>query len=422
MIQPGLARIGRLLQHTPITWRAVHVAGTNGKGSVCAYISAMLRAAGVRTGRFTSPHLIDRWDCITINDCIVEESKFRRAEEAVKTRDLHASIKASEFELLTATAFEIFHQENVNVGVVEVGLGGREDATNIIQNPLVTVITKIGKDHQSLLGDTIEEIARHKAGIMKRGVPCVVDATNSPDVLEVLELTAHEVDAGTLLRIPHRGREESKVLELFFQGRDLEPHQRINLSLAFWAAEQALRQAKPSAQISSLLPEMEYVAWPGRLQTLDIERLTGRKEPIILDGAHNAQSAQVLGSFVNHKIRIADQPVTWMIAVSAGKDLQELLVRLLKPGDNVLAVAFGPVDGMPWVSPVEPGRILDQARRFGVFNSLQNAGHNVNNALSQAVRIAEGGPLVVGGSLYLISDVLRLLRYHRSTREVLTDG
>ncbi|KAL8972988.1 MAG: hypothetical protein Q9183_000240 [Haloplaca sp. 2 TL-2023] len=410
MIQPGLARIGRLLQHTPITWRAVHVAGTNGKGSVCAYISAMLRAAGLRTGRFTSPHLIDRWDCITINDSIVEESKFRRAEEAVKSRDLHASIKASEFELLTATAFEIFHQENVNVGVVEVGLGGREDATNIIQNPLVTVITKIGKDHQSLLGDTIEEIARHKAGIMKRGVPCVVDATNSLDVLEVLESTAHEVDAGTLLRIPHGGREESEVLDSFFQGRDLEPHQRINLSLAFCAAGQALRQAKPSVQISSLLPEMENVTWPGRLQTLNIERLTGRKEPIILDGAHNAQSAQVLGSVVDRKIRIADQPVTWMIAVSAGKDLQELLVHLLKPGDNVLAVAFGPVDGMPWVSPIEPARILGQVRSFGVFNTLQNAGDNLNDALSQAVRIADGGPLVIGGSLYLISDVLRLLR------------
>ncbi|KAL8874349.1 MAG: hypothetical protein Q9174_000300 [Haloplaca sp. 1 TL-2023] len=414
MIQPGLSRISRLLQHTPITWRAVHIAGTNGKGSVCAYISAMLRAAGLRTGRFTSPHLIDRWDCITINDSIVEESKFSRAEEAVKTRDLQSGIQASEFELLTATAFEIFHQENINVGVVEVGVGGREDATNIIKNPLVTVITKIGKDHQSLLGDTIEEIARHKAGIIKSGVPCVVDATNSPEVIEVLETIARDVDAGTLIRIPYRRREENAILESFLQGRDLEAHQRTNFSLAYWAAEQAIRQAKPSVQVSSLLPRMNSVTWPGRLQTIDIEGLTGRKGRIILDGAHNAQSAEVLGLFVNQRTRIADQPVTWVIAVSAGKNLQELLINLLHPVDNVVAVAFGPVDGMPWVSPVEPGTVLDEARSLGVLNSLQDAGHDVNNALRQAVRIADGGPLVVCGSLYLVSDVLRLLRQHQN--------
>src|SRR4051812_42901739 len=130
MIELGLGRISRLLRHTPQPWKAIHVSGTNGKGSICAYLSAMLHASGVRCGRFTSPHLIDRWDCITIDEQPVRESIFREAEALVMKRNEVEKIEASEFELLTATAFEVFYKEKVEMGVIEVGLGGRLDATN----------------------------------------------------------------------------------------------------------------------------------------------------------------------------------------------------------------------------------------------------------------------------------------------------
>src|SRR6187402_2890767 len=120
MIELGLARISRLLSFTPQPWKAIHVAGTNGKGSICAYLSAMLKASGVRCGRFTSPHLIDRWDCITINEQTVQEGTFRAAERLVNTRNNAGKIEASEFELLTATAFEVFQQEKIEMGVIEV--------------------------------------------------------------------------------------------------------------------------------------------------------------------------------------------------------------------------------------------------------------------------------------------------------------
>ncbi|KAL8662497.1 MAG: hypothetical protein Q9202_004642 [Teloschistes flavicans] len=410
MIQPGLARINRLLQKTAIPWRAVHVAGTNGKGSVCAYVSAMLHAANIKTGRFNSPHLIDRWDCVTIAEKTVEESLFREVEETVRSRDSNAHDKASEFEILTATAFEVLARAKVDVGVIEVGLGGEEDATNIIKDPLVTVITKIGKDHQSILGDTMEAIARHKAGIFKHGVPCVVDSTSQEAALQVLRRTAQEVGAGPLLQIPPDRGHENPTFEALFRHRDTEPHQQINIQLAYHAAWLAVQQTAPTVQASTLLAGVDQVCWPGRLQTVDLAILAGREEPVILDGAHNPQSAEVLASYVNKRVRLRHRPVTWIVGVSAGKNIQELLSFLVQRHDNIVAVKFGPVDGMPWVSSVDAASVLEEARKLGVVGSMQNAGPNVIDAIKWAARTADGDPMVIAGSLYLVSDVLRLLR------------
>ncbi|KAL8766461.1 MAG: hypothetical protein Q9209_006755 [Squamulea sp. 1 TL-2023] len=410
MIQPGLARIHRLLEHSHVPWRAVHVAGTNGKGSVCAYVSAMLHAANIKVGRFTSPHLIDRWDCITIEEKVIDESKFRKVEHAVKLRDSAAHIEASEFELLTATAFELFTQEKIQVGVVEVGVGGRQDATNIIHNPLATVITKIGKDHQSLLGTTIEDIASHKAGIIKPGVACVVDATNQGSVLQVLEATAQHVGAKPLHRITNHVHEESTDLQKYLADSDLESHQMLNLRLGYHAAMIAAQHIDPPPGSLALLEGARRACWPGRLQTLDLRELTGRKEPVVVDGAHNAQSAAVLGSYVNKRVRTESRPVTWIVGASIGKELQELFSSLFQFQDNIVAVEFGPVDGMPWVSPVSSASILKVARSLAVKGSLQYAGQDVFRALQLATETAAGDPIVIGGSLYLVSDVLRLLR------------
>ncbi len=150
MIDLGLARISQLLRYTPQTWKAVHVAGTNGKGSICAYLSAMLQASGARCGRFTSPHLVDRWDCIAVDGRPVSEALFREAEAVVRGRDSADRIGATSFELLTATAFEIFRRAGVDFGVVEVGLGGALDATNAMAHKAVAVISKIGLDPPGL--------------------------------------------------------------------------------------------------------------------------------------------------------------------------------------------------------------------------------------------------------------------------------
>lgn len=409
MIELGLARIGRLLQYSNLPWRAIHVAGTNGKGSVCAYVSAMLHTGNISCGRFNSPHLIDRWDCITINEKTVDESIFRKAEAEVKARDTREGVGASEFELLTATAFEIFASEKVTIGVVEVGMGGRLDATNIVEDPLVTVITRIGIDHQAFLGNTLEEIAAEKAGIMKPGVPCVIDGTNVA-VLKVFEKTAVVVEAGPIIQIsPSTRRGDDEIWEAF-QMSEFEPHQQVNLHLAYEAVKQALLRVHSPIKPSQLLPAIKKASWPGRLQKLSIRRITGRTEDVLLDGAHNLQSAEVLALYVNGKLRQKTLPVTWIVAMSKGKDSDRILQFLVQPGDTVVAVEFSPVDGMPWVQPAAAKDILDSAHSLGALACRLENPANIEDALQQASAIARGGPLIIAGSLYLVSDILRLMR------------
>ena len=409
MIELGLSRIKRLLRDTPIRWRTIHVAGTNGKGSVCACISAMLTAGKIRCGRFTSPHLIDRWDCITIDNTVVNENLFREVEAVVKLRDQHENIKASEFELLTATAFEIFNREKIEVGVVEVGLGGREDATNIISTPSVTVITKLGKDHQSLLGHTLEEIAHHKAGIMKHEVPCVVDGSNDPIVLSVLAKNAREVEIPPLVLVSQDSAWDDQMTRVF-QECSFEQHQQINICIAFEAVRRFLADTHSSIEAWRLLPAIQGNVWPGRLQRLNVEPLSGRTQDALLDGAHNVQSANVLGLYVDRRLRKKNSPVTWMIAVSKGKDVRELLSCFVRPGDRLVAVEFGLVDGMPWVSPQEAKAILFAGKGLGILSLTEEAPKEIEHGLRMACQIANDDPLVIAGSLYLVSDVLRLLR------------
>lgn len=379
------------------------MAGTNGKGTICAYLSAMLHASGVRCGRFTSPHLIDRWDCITINEQTVQESQFLDAEDAVKYRDKAEGIGASEFELLTATAFEIFTREKVEMGAIEVGLGGRLDATNILENKAVTIISKIGLDHQSFLGNTIEAIARQKAGIMRPGIPCVFDKSNPPSVRKVIDDYAKEIGTDVVL-----SSTESAFLDELAEA-DFEPHQWENLACAYTAFH--LAYTKSSSPLHRLLPAIQNLQWPGRLQVTDITSLTGRRETVLLDGAHNAQSAEVLAAYVHRKLRPTSSRVTWVFAASGGKELEGLLKPLLRQGDCISAVEFGPVDGMPWVKATNSQEILDAAVAIGLDQSLQyNAGSDLSAALRWASEAAAGGPLVIAGSLYLISDVSRLLR------------
>lgn len=410
MIELGLRRIARLVQHTPQPWKVIHVAGTNGKGTICAYISAMLQASGIRSGRFTSPHLIDRWDCITINEKAVQESVFLEAERLVNNRNKDEGIGASEFELLTATAFEIFAREKIEMGVIEVGLGGRLDATNILENKAVTVVSKMGLDHQSFLGNTLEEIALQKAGIMRPGVPCVLDSTNPPSVRKVVE--GHAQNIGTEVTLSSISSSVAKEIS----EDKLEPHQLDNLACAYNAFQIATGDRNPP--LDKILPAIRKLQWPGRLQSVGIGAITGRQELTTLDGAHNAQSAAALGAYVDRKLRPTSSRVTWVLAASAGKELDNILKPLVQPGDNVVTTEFGPVDGMPWVQPMTAKDILGSISSAGVETSQQHdAGSDVLGALRWATDASGGGPLVIAGSLYLVSDVLRLLRSAESERK-----
>lgn len=416
MIQPGLERISLLLKHTPLPWKAIHVAGTNGKGSICAAASAMLLQSKVRCGRFTSPHLIDRWDCITINDVPIKQNQFREVEDQVLKYNMTEGIKASEFEILTATAFEIFTREEIEVGVVEVGMGGRLDATNVLQSPLVTIISKISLDHQAWLGNTTDEIAREKAGILKPGVPCVVDHTNEPIVKKVIETVGKEVGAGPLLY----GDKLPEEIEKFKGWRDnvgnLPLHQQVNTACAYLAICRALESLRrPALDIHGIMSALKQQNWPGRLQKLHLEPITGCSESILLDGAHNADSARILGGYVNERVRAnrsngKTTKITWVLAMSDGKAVTEILTPLIADGDNVVTVEFGPVDSMPWVRPMSSADLLKAAHGIAKIEQGSHYGDDVLAALVSAAKIAKESHMVVAGSLYLVSDILRLRR------------
>ena len=413
MIELGLSRIAQLVKHTPPKWKTVHVAGTNGKGSITAYISGILREAGVLTGRFNSPHLIDRWDCISIQDDPVSKSVFSRVEDEIKARNETLGISASEFELLTATAFEIFNQAQVRVGVVEVGLGGRLDATNVLrpEDVLVSIISKIGLDHQSLLGRDLETIAGEKAGIMKEGVPCLVDGTNELSVLETLSKHA-EVAKTTLSVVTNESALNTvKLLEPYFQQLSMVSHQMNNLLVAVQAlrvVETFLETKKPIVDSLNVIPRIN---WPGRLQMINLQPVVGEEIAALLDGAHNIQAAHALSAYVEKRIRRNSEPVTWILAVSKGKDknVSELVKCLIRPKDRIIATKFGPVDGMPWVEPIGSEQIVQGARQVSdLVMATETA--TVEVALRSLPKLHSSGSVVVAGSLYLVSDVLRLLR------------
>jgi len=431
MIKPGLERISLLLKDVPLTWRAIHVAGTNGKGSICAYISAVLQAANIRTGRFTSPHFIDRWDGICVNGEPVAEALFKEVEEKVKRKNEKNSTGASEFEILTATAFEVFNREKVQVGVVEVGMGGLQDATNVLEKPLVTVISQIGLDHQAFLGNTLPEIALQKAGIMKSGSPCVVDGHNEHEVLRIFEDCAHR-QGSQLIITPTSTTTQLKEenTSINFGAGLSSPSSGVKTAMErnMWCAYKALECVMPhlslanpnssnsqsSSQIlRNLVNEgvMLQGSLPGRFQTISLEAVTGRKQPVLMDGAHNEEAWIVLGEYVSQHIRSrSNLPVTWLFALSGGRSPEAFIKYCWKDGDNIAAVEFGPVEGMPWVKSTSSAELVEVFAETNIKGDSFDCGKDVLKSLEKAASMANEGPLVISGSLYLVSDVLRILR------------
>jgi len=303
-------------------------------------------------------------------------------------------------------AFAAFADAPIDVGVIEVGLGGRLDATNVIGNKLVTVISKIGLDHQKFLGDTVEKIAREKAGIMVKGVPCVVDGSNPPGVLQALAEHARKTGAQLLTTT-----DRSPLIEELAKETGLEPHQRENMACAILAYQTAMEGSEAT---SELIPVLKSVHVPGRLHSMDVSKsFPQRKAPILLDGAHNQQSAEVLGRFVDTRLRVSDEPVTWVIFMSQseGRDPAELLRPLLRSRDRLAAVEFGDVEGMPWIKPVDHVTLRQAATELGIESRNIFRGHPFHEAaLTWAIEQAQENPIVIAGSLYGVQAVVQRLK------------
>jgi dihydrofolate synthase / folylpolyglutamate synthase len=380
--QALLATLGHPERSVP----TIHVGGSNGKGSVCAYLDSILRQAGYRVGRYNSPHLVSWNERLCIDGKPIDSDVFIELLHRVQRA---AQEPPTKFELLTVAAWLYFAEAAVDIAVVEVGLGGRLDATNAIEQPLVSVITSISREHWQILGETIPEIAFEKAGIMKAGCPVVIGEL-PPAAVTVMEARAAAVGCSlrqisAALEIePGLAEVDGLRYQLPLAG-DIQLH---NSALAIGA----IRALPDEWSISkeSIQKGLAATRWPGRLHLCQWQ---GRE--ILLDGAHNEESAIALRHYVDRY----QQPVRWVIGMLNTKDHHAVLQALVKPSDRLHLV---PVADELTMTPEELAAIF-AALNFSAVTVSTFA--DWQSGLSAA--LMHGEPIVMAGSLYLLGDFYR---------------
>src|ERR1700683_1392691 len=413
----------RAMQHPERRFPSVLIAGTNGKGSTAATLASILRASGLKTGLYTSPHLVrinerTRVDGKEISDdefALLQGEVDRVAERLVERAELpwHPSF----FEMMTAIAFEHFAREKVDLAVLEVGMGGRLDATNVVE-PRLSVITDISLDHQKFLGNTVGEIAREKAGIIRRGGP-VVTLPQQPEANDVignaiLEMGARAIDAVPFVPpvspasrsylVPSSGQGNSRHLyryplqvmgeEILVETPLLGRHQLRNVALAIAAAEELNHQGFSSIQAKSIENGIRDTDWPGRFQV--IAARAGWPE-IVIDVAHNPAGAWALRAALSEQYE--DRPLIFVFGAMRDKAISEMA--------EILFPLAGRVNATRPEKPraASPEEIQQAAIRTGIEIE---AVENVQDAVERARSLAKAGTVVViTGSIYLVGEVMR---------------
>ncbi len=400
----GLERIGMLLEQLGNPHRVcdiVHVAGTNGKGSVCAMIESGLRAAGVRTGLFTSPHLIEPTERIRIGGEPVSAQEFAEAFErvhAVAERMLAEGFlecHPTYFESVTAMAFVLFRKRDIETAVVEVGLGGRLDATNVV-TPRLCVITPVDYDHEALLGKGIASIAGEKAGILKRGVTAIL-APQRPEAERVIRMRAQEVGA----RILAAAEWTVADAELRADGSRLRVEGPCGLRIAVDCPLAGEHQVGNAVTAVAALRELgigpeairegiRRVNWPGRL-----ERVAARPA-VILDGAHNPGGARALASYIQrfwagHKV--------WLIyGTMRDKAVSEITGILFPLADEVIVTA-----------PSHPRAVRPEAIAELADHPRLRTASSLEAALSMSRAAGPHDVIFITGTLFLVGEARALL-------------
>lgn len=367
-------------------FRSVHVAGTNGKGSVCAMVERALRQAGHRTGLFTSPHLVDFRERIRVNGRWVDEAWLGQKIERIQA--LPEGKDRTFFEVCTALAFTYFAEQQVEIAVVEVGLGGRLDCTNVI-TPLVSVITSIGLDHTELLGDTLEKIAAEKAGIIKPGVP-VVASVQEAGPFEVIERAAKR--CGSRL-VRARGGRATERLEWNWEPILGPLSQRANIPTAIQTLLLVAQNIPVSQEAIQL--GIEATRWPGRCERCPTE------PRLWWDGAHNRQAANILVSTLLPFLDFGRvRPGALVFAASSDKDVRGMLevfrdrlgLERLIAARSRSARAF------------EPEAIREIAAGLGI---RAEAMPDVRSALRRALETtAPEGLVLLTGSLFAVGEAM----------------
>ena len=410
----GLENIKKLMGRfgdPQLRYHVIHVAGTNGKGSCCAMLARILKCAGYKVGRYVSPHLVDYTERMSVNGADIPREKFLELARKVRA-EAEAMQNGGEnhptfFELLTAIGFLWFAEEQVDWVVLETGMGGRLDSTNILPKPDLCLIASISLDHTKVLGSTVEAIAGEKAGIVKRGVPVVL-GKNLPSVVSVIRAKAEELDAPFI----YAGRVTEKILgndenglrlnaagEGFRYGGLYCPlsgdFQKDNLATVLCAAEELLRQGV-IADRRTVRKGLASVRWPGRMQYADYR---GRK--FLLDGAHNPDAARRLADYLEGLGR----PVTLVFSALAKKDVAGVLSEL-GGCPQIRRVIFAPLAAESHAIPFAEAEQLWYTFRNDVpILCACDTKHALDLAYGY-----EDALRVCAGSLYFVGEILALIR------------
>jgi dihydrofolate synthase/folylpolyglutamate synthase len=403
-----LKRVQRLLARldNPQDYaRSVHVAGTKGKGSTSAMIASILKSAGYKVGLYTSPHLLSYTERIQVDGKLIAEEDWAKLTELIQPyieaeNELGDLGQLTTFEIFTAMAFLHFRQVKADYQVLEVGLGGRLDATNVVK-PQVCVITSVSFDHMDVLGDTLAKIAGEKAGIIKSGA-VVVSAPQFPEAMKVIERICREKDV-QLVKV---GRDVTWELRNFnSEGQSfrvkgmkgeydlwiplLGEHQVENAANAVAAAE-LLTEKDAKIPAEEIADGLAKVNWPGRLQSL-------RKEPqVIVDGAHNAYSMQRLGEAL--KVYFTYDKMKLILGFGGDKDIAGMAAEAVKmTGDIILVASRHP-------RAVKAEALVEEFKKHGVTPRLADT---VKDAIKLGLGEAKPADLIcAAGSIFVIAEVM----------------
>ena len=412
-IRLGLVRMEELcarLGNPERCYATIHIAGTNGKGSVTQMMDAVFRASGIRAGRYLSPHLISYTERMSVDGHDISEERFAElltrvraaADEMVEAGHEHPT----QFEALTALAFLYFAEEQVEVAVIETGLGGLLDSTNVVE-PALTIITNVAMDHADRCGGTLLGIAEHKAGIIKECVPVITAATGEP--LEIIERRAEELGADVFvcgedfsaqLFFPKEGGQRVAFHSVVC--REPEPfdlglagvYQAENAALVIMAAK-LLEREDARVTEHAIRVALRTVRHPARFEILMRENL-----PVVIDGAHNPAGMRALRAGLD--AYFPDLPRVFLLGILKDKDIDAMLAALLRPGDQVITVRPDSerAAAADVVAAIAAGMGLDT-----------HACGDAAAALAEAQARARAGNalLVAAGSLYLVGGIRAML-------------
>ncbi len=356
-------------------FRTIHIAGTNGKGSTAAMLASILQKAGFKTGLYTSPHILEFNERIQVNGEKISDSQLEKLVFSLKRTKDAASLKLTYFEFTTALAFDYFAEQNVDIAVIEVGLGGRLDATNVIL-PELTAITNIAIEHEKYLGSNKEEIATEKAGIVKQDIPLFTTEQDSL-IFGIFESVCETKRSEFVqLNKPYAGK-------IPFPGK----HQKMNAALAVGLAR------KLDIEEAIICEGIASAKWPARFERI-------KQEPeIIIDVAHNPAGAKALAETIVEEL--GGKKVLLVLGVASDKDIEGIAKHLAPVADKVFATEAS-FRGMP------AEKVLAEVKKF---NPNAVLGGPVNNAIEDALEEAvPNDAIVVCGSHFTVGEAIQFLK------------